>query len=91
MSSPLREVINSPRFEAELEAIEGDPRLADQVLHAVSWALARKPEAGFQVPGTDFSMWPVYIKSREHVVYYRYTDMWVELVSIILSDNEVSP
>jgi hypothetical protein len=87
----FREVINSPRFEAELEAIESDPRLADQVLHALSWALARKPEKGFPVPGTNFSIWPVYIRQREHVVYYHYGSTWVELLSIVLSDSEVSP
>lgn len=88
MSSP-RGVIISARFDAELEAIESDVRQADQALHAVSWALARKPERGFPIPGTPFCIWPVYIRRREYVVYYRYDDTSVELVSIRVSDAEV--
>jgi hypothetical protein len=87
--SKPREVINSSRFDAELEAIEGDLQLGDQALHAASWALARKPENGFPVPGTNFSIWPVYIRNREYVVYYRYTDASVELLSIVLSEAEL--
>ena len=68
--SNLREVVHSPRFDAELEDVERDPRQADQVLHAVTWALARHPDRGFAIPGMQFSIWPVYIKQREYVVYY---------------------
>lgn len=88
--SSYREVISNPRFDDELEAIAGDARQADQVLHAISWALARKPGAGFQIPGTDFSMWPVYISRREYVVYYRYSDTQVELLSIAPSEQNES-
>lgn len=87
MNSP-REVIHSLRFDAELEDIERDPRQADQVLHAVSWALARQPESGFPIPGTPLSIWPVYVRQREYVVYYRYSETWVELLSIRPSDEE---
>lgn len=89
MSKP-REVINSARFDAELAAIEGDARQADQALHAISWALARKPDSGFPVPGTTFSIWPVYMGKREYVVYYHYTETWVELLSIVLSENDAA-
>lgn len=87
MDSP-REVIHSPRFDAELEDIERDPRLADQVLHALTWALARHPATGFPIPGTPLWIWPVYIKSREYVVYYRYSETSVELLAIRPSDEE---
>jgi hypothetical protein len=55
----FREVIHSIRFDAELEKIEGDARAADQVVHALTWALSRHPERGFPIPqiaesGEDF-------------------------------------
>jgi len=72
-----------------LEAIETDPRRADQVLHALTWALARHPERGFPVPGTHFSIWPVYLHGLEYVVYYWYTPSSVELFSLRASDEDM--
>jgi hypothetical protein len=89
VSSSFREVINSPQFEAELEGIEPNARHADAVLHALTWALARKPGSGFLIPGTNLSIWPVYIRSREYAVYYRYDDNQVELLSIVISDAQI--
>jgi hypothetical protein len=85
----FREVIHSLRFDAELEALETDPRRADQAVHALTWALARHPERGFPVPGTQFSIWPVYLRGVEYVVYYRYTPSWVELLSLRASDEDM--
>jgi hypothetical protein len=87
--SSFREVIHSLRFDAELEALEADPRLADQAVHALTWALARHPERGFPVPGAHFSIWPIYLRDLECVVYYRYTPSWVELLSIRASDEDM--
>jgi hypothetical protein len=75
-------VINNPRFEDELAAIKANPRDADQVLHAITWALARQPGRGFPIPGTSYSIWPVYVGDKEYVVYYRFSDTSVELLSI---------
>jgi hypothetical protein len=84
----FREVIHSIRFDAELEAIESDARAADQVVHALTWALCRHPERGFPIPQTSVLMWPVYLRAREYVVYYRVGSTWVELLSISESGED---
>ena len=85
--SNFREVIHSARFDAELEAIEEDARAADQVVHALTWALCRHPERGFPIPETPYHVWPVYIRQIEYAVYYRFGTTWVELVSISRGDS----
>jgi hypothetical protein len=88
--SSFREIIHSARFDAELEAIEGDARAADQVVHALTWTLARQPERGCPIPQTPMLMWPVYLRNREYVVYYRVGTTWVELLSIVESGEDPS-
>jgi hypothetical protein len=88
--SLFREIIHSARFDAELEAIESDARAADQVVHALTWTLSRHPERGFPVPQTPMLIWPVYLRNREYVVYYRVGTTWVELLSIAESGEDLS-
>lgn len=85
----FREVIHSIRFDAELERIEGDARVADQVVHALTWALCRHPERGFPIPQTSLLIWPVYLRDREYAVYYRVGTTWVELLSITDSGEDL--
>ena len=84
-----REVVQSARYDNQLAAIESDARTADQTTHAVAWALARQPERGFGIPGTPWSIWPVYIRGEEYVVYYTFDDYRVELVAVIPSTAEL--
>ncbi len=81
----LRSVIQSHRFERELRKAEPDPRRADEVVSALEFALARHPERGFAVPGTPYSIWPIYIRDRELVAYYTYDEEMVELASLLLN------
>lgn len=84
----FREVAYNPRFERELKLIEPDPRRAGEVLEALDWALARHPERGFPIPGTPYSVWPVYLRGRECTVYYTYDAHRVELVSAAPTETE---
>lgn len=84
----FRSVVQSHRFERELRKAEPDPRRADEVVSALEFALARHPERGFAVPGTPFSIWPIYLRDREWVAYYVYDEETVELVSLLLSSDQ---
>jgi hypothetical protein len=76
----FRVVIKNPRFESELHRAEPDPRKADEAVEAMEFALARFPERGF--PVESFYIWPIYIRNAEHVVYYVFDEVQVELVSL---------
>lgn len=76
----FRVVIKSPRFESELRRAEPDPRKADEAVEAMEFALARHPERGF--PVESFYIWPIYVRNAEHVVYYAFDEIQVELVSL---------
>ena len=43
------------------------------------------------IPGTPFSIWPVYIGEGEYVIYYTFDDHRVEFVSILRSEDDFSP
>jgi hypothetical protein len=76
----FRVVIKSPRFERELHRAEPDLQKADEAVEAMEFALARHPERGF--PAASLFIWPIYIRNVEHVVYYIFDDVQVELVSL---------
>ena len=58
--SPLREVVESPRFTQEKKILEPNVRRMDEALDDLVWTLARRPELG--VPFADTALWayPVY-------------------------------
>ena len=85
----LREIIHSPRFDAELLAIEPDPRRADEiVLDGPGWVISRKPRAGSKVGATD--VWCIISvdvpTGREFSLFYRFNDESVELLSVIVGE-----
>jgi hypothetical protein len=82
----FRVVIKSSRFESELHRAEPDPRKADEAVEAMEFALARHPERGF--PVESFFIWPIYIRDVEHVVYYVFDEIQVELVSLRASAED---
>jgi hypothetical protein len=82
----FRVVIKNSRFERELHQAEPDPRKADEAVEAMEFALARHPERGF--PVASFFIWPIYIRAVEHVVYYTFDDVQVELVSLRASTED---
>lgn len=84
----FRGVIQSHRFERELRKAEPDPRKADDLISALEFALARHPERGFPIPDTALSIWPIYVRDRELVAYYRYDESTVELVSLLAGQEE---
>lgn len=84
----FRSVIQSHRFERELRKAEPDPRKADDLISALEFALARHPERGFPIPDTSLSIWPIYVRDRELVAYYRYDESTVELVSLLAGQEE---
>jgi hypothetical protein len=84
----FRSVVQNHRFERELRRAEPDPRRADEIVSALEFALARHPERGFSVPGTPYSIWPIYIRDSELVAYYTYDEETVELASLLLSTDE---
>lgn len=84
----FRSVVQSHRFERELRKAESDPRRADEVVSALEFALARHPEKGFAVPGTPYSIWPIYIRNQEWVAYYTYDEETVELASLVSSTDQ---
>jgi len=84
----FRSVVQNHRFERELRKAEPDPRRADEVVSALEFALARHPERGFGVPDTHYSIWPIYLRDRELVVYYTYDEETVELASLHQSMDE---
>ena len=86
--SPLREVVESPRFTQEKRILEPDVRRIDEALDDLVWTLARRPELG--VPFADTALWayPVYPRGgRGFVVYYRFDDEQVTLESIVLENS----
>jgi hypothetical protein len=82
----FRVVIKNPRFERELHRAEPDPRKADEAVEAMEFALARHPERGF--PVASLFIWPIYVRAVEHVVYYTFDDVQVELVSLRASSED---
>ena len=84
----FRVVVKSLRFESELHRAESDPRMADEAVEAMEFALARHPERGF--PVESLFIWPIYIQNTEHVVYYVFDETQVELVSLRASAEDDS-
>jgi len=84
--SKLREVVQNHRYDDEIEQIGASAKETDQATHAAIFALARHPERGGSIVGTDLFIWPVYIGGREYVIYYVFNDDEVELISIYPSD-----
>jgi hypothetical protein len=78
----LRDVVHEPSFERELRRLLPNPDPFEEVAGALEFALARNPERGAPIPGTDLCIWPVYIRDAEWVVYYRFDDARVELVGL---------
>lgn len=69
--SPHIHIIRNPRFESELEELKAPLKSKAEVEHALDFALERDPGRGFPVAGGPYRVWPVYLKGREYVVYYR--------------------
>lgn len=53
-TTPLRDIVESKRFEADLKASRLHPLVADRLLEGVCWALARDPTLqGRAIPPTS--------------------------------------
>lgn len=78
-----REFRLEPRFDAELRAIEPDPRRADLILEGIERDL-RDPAWGTRIPGT--AVWFIAIKRGSflppYVVFYAFNRHTVALLSI---------
>lgn len=88
-SDRLRTVVQEPRFEAELQALESDIRRMDEALRYAEFHLAQTPDGG--IPSSVPGIWvaPVRVPSQDSIVrasiFYTFTDDHVHLQSIRLA------
>jgi len=83
----LRDICYTKRFEKELSEIEVDVKRSDEIMRGIEWAIVRHPEDGEPL------MNELYARPRTHVddledmvVYYKYDDKKIYLMSIKISD-----
>jgi hypothetical protein len=79
-----RQIVEEPRFVAELKAIEHDTRKADEFIDAAKWVLSREPEAGTRIGNTHVFFLPVANSPvvDQVVLYYTYDSESVYFLSI---------
>lgn len=81
-------VVRQPRFEAEMEAIEPDPILADAFAQGTEWLLCRYPRYGEQIaPNSRVWFVPILdmggeIATPNYSIYYTFNETTVFLMSI---------
>ena len=84
-----RSIRYEERFEREAAAVEPNAVQRDEIFQGVEWDLARDPSIGERVGYTD--VWAIttrpFVNRQEQVVelviYYRFTDDMVTMLSVI--------
>lgn len=80
----FREIVEAPRFAAELKAIEKNVRRADEFVDGVKWVLSRDPRAGTQIDKTRVFFIPIAESAAvgPAVLFYTYDDDHIYFLSI---------
>lgn len=84
----VRDVVWDARFENELADLSLKILRLEDAVDGLEWVLAREPERGTQVAGTDIYAWPVQTYFSQALVYYRFDDRQVSLLSIRESEAD---
>ena len=85
-----REVVDSGRFVADRDGLTDDVERWDEVMKGVVWALSKSPEKGQPTDAPDIMALPtvVWDGAPPLVIYYRYDDERVDLLSVQRGDVE---
>lgn len=81
----IREVVEEDRFQEERDDLSASVRRWDEVMFGVTYTLARAPEIGHEtwVEGVFALATDPFPDAPDLVVYYRYDDERVHLLSVI--------
>ena len=76
----MRDVVRSPRFEADMRGISGNAKKADEFLEGVELIISRNPQMGTCV-GPASHVWFIPGHTVDVVIYYAFNDNYVYLLS----------
>jgi hypothetical protein len=90
---PLRTIRQEPKFDEEIQALGISCQRLDEILEAVSFGLARAPEAFPCVPGTRVSILKtaVYPGAPSLRVFFTYNEDEVHLLMVEFCEDDVTP
>lgn len=88
-----RTIVESNRYSAEKAKIEPDARCLDDALDGVTFVICRHPEFGAETDalGVMAATTASLLGVPALVLYYRYTDNEVTLLSVVRADEESVP